>query len=722
MKKIFHNILIILLSIVVSSCSVGDFFGGVFEDVTTYFNTYYNARTAFNEAITEINRQQTELFTTKPYVPPGGAVNKFVSVIEKCSKILQFSSTSSFVDNALMMIGQSYYYQKEYPSAIRKFAELRDNFPNSSLNLSSKLWLAKSVAASKDYEQASKQFEEVIAAALEEDEEEIAAESFLELMKINIAKNEYEKVISFGNEFIKYSDNDEKSSQVMLEIGLTYVKMNKIEDAVRAFEDVADFSPSYKTLFKSELEYAKLNRVLGKYNAGMNVLEDLKSEPIYEEFYDQVDLEIGMNYLAQNLTQEALEKFHFIDTSFASKESGGIAQFQLARYIESNLANLDSAKYFYDRASRSQAPQEITKEAAKKSSILAKRKSIWDNIDNLTVQVTNLRKFPEDTVKTIYDTFEVDSTMLNDSAYVADLAVFMKEKEDADSLKIVKLSKDSLNYINNLKNADSVSIVVAKLKFDLGSLYFSEFEWPDSALAYFSFVVDSFPNQPFTQRAFYALGNYHEVYGSKEISDSLFKLIYERYPADEILNTVAKKLKLPPKPSSQEKPEDVYLQAELLANNKKNVEAIQMLWYLIQNHPNSDYCPKSYLMIGHIYENNLKLYDSAASVYRQLKERFPYSLYTQKSSPKLIAYETEQQRIEQEKKAEEEKKKKELEEKLKADEEKKKQDAEKKSKSSKVQKPDSISAPKDSVIIKSDSLEIKLEFLETEKDTLEIDR
>jgi len=722
MKKISQNVLIFLLSIALSSCAIGDFFGGVFEDVTTYFNTYYNARTSFNEAIAEVNQQQTELFSTKPYVPPGGSVTKFVNVIEKCSKILQYSSTSSFVDNALMMIGQSYYYQKEYPSAIRKFTELRDNFPNSSLNLSSRLWLAKSVSASRDYEQASKQFEEVITAALEEDEEEIVAESYLELMKLNIAKNEYEKVISFGNEFIKYSGNDEKSSQVMLEIGLTYVKMNKIEDAVKSFEDVADFSPSYKTLFKSELEYAKLNRLLGKYSTGMNVLDDLKSETIYEEFFDQVDLEIGMNYLAQNLTDEALEKFHYIDTSFASKESGGIAQYQLANYIESNLANLDSAKYYYDRASRSQAPQEIVKEAAKKSSILTKRKSIWDNIDNLTAQITNLRKFPEDTVKTIYDTFEVDSTMLNDSAYVADLVVFMKEKEEADSLKMIKLSKDSVNYINNLKNADSISIVVAKLKFDLGSLYYSEFEWPDSALTYFSFVVDSFPNQPFTQRALYALGNYHEVYGSKETSDSLFRVIYERYPTDEIVITVAKKLKLPPKPYLKEKPDEVYFQAELLANNKKNIEAIQMLWYLIQNHPNSDYCPKSYLMIGHIYENNLKMYDSAASVYRQLKEKFPFSLYTQKSSQKLIAYETEQQRIEQEKKAEEEKKQKELEEKQKAEEEKKKQEAEKKARSSKPQKPDSISTLKDSVIIKTDSLNIKLDSLETEKDTLEFER
>jgi TolA-binding protein len=712
--------MIVFTSAFLSSCAVGEFFGGVFEDVTTYFNTYYNASIAFDEAVSEINQQQSELFSTKPYIPPGSAVNKFVSVIEKCSKILQYSSTGSFVDDALMMIGQSYYYQKEYPSAIRKFSELRDNFPNSSLNISARFWLAKSIAGSNDLEQATKQFNDIITIALNKDDENIAADAYLELMKISITKNEYEKVLYYGDEFIKFSNDDEKSSQVMLENGLTYIKMNKIEEAVKAFEKARDFAASYKTLFRSELELAKLNRVLKKYDLGMNVLEDLKSESIYEDFFDQVELEMGMNLLAQGRVEAALEKFHYVDTSFTSRESGGIAQYQLARFIETSLSNLDSAKYYYDRAARSQAPQSIVQEASTKSSLLSKRKTIWDNIDNLNKQITSLRTFPQDTVETIYDTFEVDSMMLDDSAYVADLEEFMKEKEKVDSLKLIKLSQDSLNYSNNLKIADSIDVVIAKLKFDLGSLYYSEFDWPDSALTYFNFVVDSFPNEAFTERALYALANYHEVYGSKETSDSLFRMIYDYYVTDEIVNMAAKKLNLPPKPSMKEKPEDVYHQAELLNNNGKHNEAIKMLWYLIQNHPNSDYCPKSYLMIGHIYEENLKMYDSAASVYRQLKSKFPFSLYTQKSSQKLLAYDTEQQRIEQEKKAVEDMKKKELEEKQKADEEKKEKEAEMKSKSRKKEKIIDASPNSDSSTAIEDSLNLKLDSVRVKKDTLEI--
>ncbi len=671
MYKRYLFILLFFTSTLFSACAVTDFAGGLFEDVTTYFNVYYNAKTQFNEALEEVKQQQTEIFSTKPYVPPGGAVTKFLNVIEKCSKILQYSSTSSYVDDALMMIGQCYYYQNEYPSAIRKFTELRDNFPNSSLNLDARLWIAKSNARSNDLEKAVDGLQNLIKIAEEEDEEDILMEAYIEMMKISLSKNEYEKAIDFGNKFIQVSNDDEKSSQVMLEIGLTYTKLNLIEKAVEAFDRVSDYSPTYKTLFRSRLEFAKLNRQLKNFELALEVLDDLKSETIFEEFYDQVELEKGFNYLARGEIEDALQKFHYIDTTFSSKESGGVAQYELGQYVEHNLYNLDSAKYFYDRASRSQAPQEIVQNASKKSLLLSKRKNLWENINNLNVQIEKLLTFPIDSSKSIYDEFVVDSTMLNDSVYVAELKELMLEKQKADSLKLIKLSTDSVTYRQNLKNVDSIKVAVAKLKFDLGSLFYSDFAWPDSAFPYFKYVVDSFSNQSFSQRALYALAIYYAASDSTEIADSLFRLIYDKYPANEIVSAVAKKLNLPPKRSLEGKPDDVYYQAELQMQSGNFLEAIKTLEYLISHHPNSDYVPKSYLLIGHIYEDKLQLYDSAASAYKVLKEKYPYSLYNQKSSQKLFAYEEEKQKIEQAKKLEEERLKKELEDKKKIEEEKK---------------------------------------------------
>ncbi len=146
MKKIISFLLGLIVLITFNSCSKGNFFIRSFEDFTTYFNIYYNASRIFSEAEEELLKQQKDLFTTKVIAPGGNVTNKFVQVIEKCSKILQYHQNSSLIDDALFMIGKSYYYQREYPSAIRKFTELITNFPESDYYLESKFWIAKSYA------------------------------------------------------------------------------------------------------------------------------------------------------------------------------------------------------------------------------------------------------------------------------------------------------------------------------------------------------------------------------------------------------------------------------------------------------------------------------------------------------------------------------------------------------------------------------------------------
>ncbi|MCX8010471.1 MAG: tetratricopeptide repeat protein, partial [Ignavibacteria bacterium] len=375
-----------------------DFFGGIYEDMTTYFNTYYNAKTMFEEALSEMSTQEAELFPSKTSVAiqqsqPSG---KLVNVIEKCSKILQFSKNSSYVDDALLMIGQCYFYQREYPSAMRKFTELSTAFPNSSLYLSARMWMAKTQSRMNEYESAQNSFQEVIKLAKEEDDEEILMESYLELMRMSIAREEKRKAIDYGNQFIAVSNDDEKSSQVMLQIGNLYNEMNETNNAIKSYEAVEDYSPTYKTKYQALLELAKLKRKISDYETSLDLLEDLKSESIFEEFYDRIDLEIANTLMAQNQIEKAMDIYYQLDTTFARNESGGLAQYEIAKYLEFQLNNIDSAKYFYERCAASNAPKEIVQIASKRNQHWAKRKNLWDSIDKVNQEIIKLQKFPGD--------------------------------------------------------------------------------------------------------------------------------------------------------------------------------------------------------------------------------------------------------------------------------------------------------------------------------------
>ncbi|MCR4416550.1 MAG: tetratricopeptide repeat protein [Ignavibacteria bacterium] len=651
MNRLKSFLPIFLLSLFFSSCAVTDFLKKGFENFTTYFNIYYNANKIFSEAEEELLKQQKDIFTTKVITPSGNVTNKLVQVIEKCSKILQYHQNSSLVDDALFMIGKAYYYQREYPSAIRKFSELLATFPDSKYALEAKLWIARSYAQTIETDRALKLLNEIYLEAKDQEEEEVMSLALLEIIKIYFKRNDYESIINFGQEFVKISDDDEAIAQVLMQIGNSYAKLGQLDQALENYSKVKKYTSDYYYIFKSQLEFAKILREKNRIDEAKKILKDLYSESLFDEYKDYIELEYAYLYLSEKDTAKALDYFVKVDTTYQTRETAGIAQYEIANYLENVVGIFDSAKYYYDKSLRSQLPDNLKKSAQIKSNILNRYKNLWTSIRNLEKQIPILRTFPVDTTYPKFQEIEIDSSMLNDSAYLADLQEYLAEKKRADSLYAEKLKRDSLTYQANLKTADSLEVNIARLKFDLATLFMIDYEKPDSAYVHLKSIVEKYPDKDFSERAIYALASYYEIKGEKEKADSLYQYIYENFIDTEISKIAAKKLKLPIKVGSKDLPDLKYREAENLVEQKKYKEAINKLQEIYNEHEKTDYAPKSLLMIGYIYENKLSQFDSAYSVYKQLKEKFPQSLYTQRINSKLIAYESELQRREMERKA-----------------------------------------------------------------------
>ncbi len=102
--------------------------------MTSYFNTYYNAQRLYGEAEDEVwslpdLQKMGRNYYLAQFNISQTTRGKFTQVVEKCSKLLQYHPNSSFVDDALIMIGMSYFYEGENLQAERKFRELIDGYP-----------------------------------------------------------------------------------------------------------------------------------------------------------------------------------------------------------------------------------------------------------------------------------------------------------------------------------------------------------------------------------------------------------------------------------------------------------------------------------------------------------------------------------------------------------------------------------------------------------------
>jgi len=210
----------------------------VWDNFITYFNLYYNADELYTKIEKQILDQKKDLFSIESPVIPPAANADVQKLIEKCSAILQFHSTTSYVDEALMMLGKAFYYQKNYLKSQQKFKELLAADPEGEYVLESRLWIGKCDMRLRNYADGLALLKEVRDIAFEEDEEEIMEQAYIEEIVYRKTINDIPAAIQSANEFLEISDNETINAELWYEVGNLYTQINEIENAAVAYECV----------------------------------------------------------------------------------------------------------------------------------------------------------------------------------------------------------------------------------------------------------------------------------------------------------------------------------------------------------------------------------------------------------------------------------------------------------------------------------------------------
>ena len=392
-KKLFASAILLLVSLFVYSC-------GVWTDFTTYFNTYYNARTLFDQVEDQILTQNTDPFVfreeeqpanqrntqqqqpnvqrtqqpafntqntntgnTRPQtLSPTQINNDLTKVIEKCSKILQYEKESSYFDDALFMTGKAFYYQGEYARAQRKFLELAA-VPQSDYALENKLWLAKTYLQLRNFDEGLNLLEEVKKTALEQEDEKLYESTSITKIGFLIYREEYQAAINECNDFLKNLDDDEMAALVWYQMGKIYLLQKDNENALKAFSAVLEHSPTFELEYESRLQHALLLKDLGKMDESEEELNDLHDEGKFNNQLDRTMVELGKIYYDKNDNEKAISTFMEVDSTYKSKPSSGMASFMLGQIYEKKFGAYDSAYKYYNKTVSSTAPYDTKLEA-----------------------------------------------------------------------------------------------------------------------------------------------------------------------------------------------------------------------------------------------------------------------------------------------------------------------------------------------------------------------
>ncbi len=108
-----------------------------------------------------------------------------------------------------MMLGKSFYYQKNYLKGQRKFEELISSQPNSDYILEASLWIGKCDMRLRNYTYGLTILKDVRDKAIKEGEDEFMQEAFIEEIVYYKSVYDYSTAIQTANEFLAVSDDDD---------------------------------------------------------------------------------------------------------------------------------------------------------------------------------------------------------------------------------------------------------------------------------------------------------------------------------------------------------------------------------------------------------------------------------------------------------------------------------------------------------------------------------
>lgn len=642
-----------------------------------YFNTYYNAKKFFSQAEKKRVDQEKKAQVSGNTNPNAkkAKIPEYTKAIEKGSKVLQLHPKSKYVDDALMLIGQSFYYTYDYLKARRKFEELISYFPNSDLAAEAKLWLGMSLIELNEYETALTVLNELVTEKLDK---RISGEARLMLGELYIARGDYPAAINEFTNTINFLSDKSRKIRALYRSGEANLELQDYSRAAQAFRQALDLKPELEQKYMVELAYAKTLRKLGEYDQSLLVFDEMTKGAITKNEMANVRLEIAQNYITMKEWDKAKITFEEVALDYPNSEFSIQAFYELGRmFIKKNSDLLQAIEFFEaagkikKRSSTSDSVKFWLNNVKQWDQLVFENKVLEDayysydfaNTDTIgeylveessdTEGFTSPNADPINQIQTESDSLQKktnsDSTKSDMENFLANQVLTETDTNNKDEnansppdqLQRNQTNRNTTQPNVNKKAKKSISVPknfdLLETKFienhnKLAELFLFQFDQPDSALHHYEFLSTSFDDANQAPHWLFIRSSLQNRKGNKEHADSLFQELINKYPDTEYATEARKVLGQDVVKKQIDPAESLFIKAEDQLFVEKDVEAsLELYDQVVKEHKDSDFAPKAIYAMAWIAEKKQSNNEKAREIYDQLIANYPNSEMAKKA-------------------------------------------------------------------------------------------
>lgn len=353
-----RRLLPIVLLVLLASCNPSSFVAHRYDNFTAYYNTFYNAQKAFEEGVQALEASEAPIdrdHYLPVFVPPGRAASTqqtFGQAIEKSADVLRDHPNSKWVDDALMLIGKSYFYRQNYVGAAQKFQETIAL--GSGLEGEARFWLARALLAAGQEEEVA----EHLRLSLDSEATYGRWTDLMHLVRgeLYVRQGRWETAATTLQRGLSGDPDPEAGARAAFLLGQVRETMGVYNAAARGFEYVnEEYQPRYELSYAARLSAIRIRGLYGDTEAALQQLRRMEYDDKFYEKRAELTLLRAEIYHAQGQANAAYEMLHALlyDDDPPSGDVEGRAHYVLGRLHQHAYDDFSRAAAHFDTAATS---------------------------------------------------------------------------------------------------------------------------------------------------------------------------------------------------------------------------------------------------------------------------------------------------------------------------------------------------------------------------------
>ena len=342
-----------------SGCKPGGALHSRYNNFRAYYNTFYNAERSLEEGEGALERSavtvdRNQLVAVFPATSGAGTTGPFQEAIDKSADLLRERPTSKWADDALLVIGKAYFYQRNFAGADQKFRETMaaaDAIGDERLEDEARFWLGRTYAASNRFEEGVAVLEEGLSD--EEGDQRWHPQMRLALGELYARDGRWDEAAEELRLGAPEEGDADVAARAYVLLGQVEEQAGRWDESAQAYTEALRRNPAY------ELGYAaRVGRALviglqaGRPEEGLAIVRSMRSDDKNYDRRGELALVEARLRAADGQRDRALQLFRDVlyDETLAGQSVRGQAHYRLAEFYRDELDDYVRASAHFDTA------------------------------------------------------------------------------------------------------------------------------------------------------------------------------------------------------------------------------------------------------------------------------------------------------------------------------------------------------------------------------------